>query len=291
MIEDMKLNAVLSSNREADLRGKPAWGIMFRYLNWCKRLGPSQPAQVMQAREIYYDNGYAKYRKVIDLIAARMERASSLGPFLSKRVLEKPYVVNSSSENADKDRLLNSEGIYHFHLGTSLRSEKLYGYTGDLLFVTYYNGKAYFLGIGNHNDFDSQEWAQRAISNWPNSGMFSEIKNMTFPSYSESERALLRKSGAATFVSLGGKSYFPATGSISTAGISAIDVKKIKTLITQIKYVVMELCNKREMTANYVTRIGQQTTSDVVLTWRIDKGHLEVVDKTSGVRLQEWFLR
>jgi len=291
MIEDIKLHANLSTARELDLRAKKKWEIMFRYINWCKRFGPAHPAKVLQTKELPSDAYFAKYEKIIDIIRIRLERGLSLVPFLSQRVLEKPYVVQSRSENADKDRLLNSENIYHLHLGTSFRNDVLSGYSGDLLFFTHRKETAYLLGIGSHSDFDSQEWAQRAISNWPNTGMFTEIKGMRWPSYSETERAQLRKSGVSVVVNLGGKSYFSATGSTSTAGLSVSDQWKVKHLLPQIKNVVMQLCRKRQMTANYVTHIAKRTVTNVTLTWKVDKGHIELIDKTTGVRLQDWFLR
>lgn len=291
MIEDIKLHASLSSARESDLRSKKNWEIMFRYINWCKRFGPIHPSKVLQTKELSSDTHFVKYKKILKTIKTRLEKAKSLEPFLSKRVFSKPYVVGSRSENADKDRLLNSENIYHLHLGSSLKNDVLRGYTGDLLFFTHHKQAVYFLGIGNHSDFDSQEWAQRAITNWPNSGLFSEVKSVSSPSYSETERAHLRKSGINVQVSLGGKSYFTATGGTSTAGLSVMDQSKVRYLLPQIKHVVMQLCQKRQMTANYVSHIAKRTIPNVILCWKINKGHLELVDKTTGVRLQDWFLR
>jgi hypothetical protein len=99
--------------------------------------------------------------------------------------------------------LLNDWGIHHLHLSEVDRGDGFVVRTGDLLFAVFRRNDAYLLDILGHGGWTDESLVEIAVSNWPHSGLFQHVPNMTLQSpVSEDLRKKLRDSGIYTPVQL-----------------------------------------------------------------------------------------
>lgn len=197
------------------------------YFNWRNRFVSARPRTVHLSKEII-----AKDRPEATKLAQKIEVGCDLNPHLSTRVEEvidlrrgKPGRLGL---RPDLDLLLNDWGIYHLHLSDVDRGDGFVVRTGDLLFAAFRRNDAYLLDILGHGGWTNESLVNIAVSNWPDSGLFQHVPNMTlqFP-VTEGLRKNLRDSGIFTPVQLpSGVAFGPG---LSRGGTSArIEAQIIK---------------------------------------------------------------
>jgi hypothetical protein len=181
-------------------------------------------------RSIEFDqNPIATERsEIVAQIVSDIEGGGDLTKYLSRRVRTGFSLPPNPKKQLGRldhlDLLLNEWGVYHFHLSSTVESDRFVERDDPLLFAIFRPEKAYLLDIGTHKTFADDRLAQIAISNWPNDQLFVEIKGILGlqegTSHTSEERKQLRSAGIASFIPIGNR-VFSSPGGISSAGTSA----------------------------------------------------------------------
>ena len=121
----------------------------------------------------------------------------------------------------NQDGLLNSWGVYHFHLGEDLKDDGFIERTGPLVFAMVRYDTVYVIGIYNHGDWYKQEIVQIIHDNWPEVIKEYQIYGMKGDDYTEKEIKALRRVSANIYTKVNdGTVYFPIGGGYSSSGFN-----------------------------------------------------------------------
>jgi len=153
--------------------------------------------------------------------------------------LLKPYLSTNVDFIADKrfyDKLLSDWNIHHFHLGTTMQSNRFVDRTGNLLFATLDDDNFYEIAIMDHRDHWTEKDLLEIINiNWPELINKFVFKNISIQSnFTKDNIKKFRKKGIQSLVKLAdGKVLAPLGGGYSTDGtpmdvIQKSDYMKIK---------------------------------------------------------------
>ena len=197
------------------------------YFNWRGRFIPASPRKVHLAHEFLAGTQYAEHRSVTARIIRKMELGEDLTPHLSRGV-EEVYTPHSertsrSGGRRDLDRLMADWAIHHLHLSLHMETHGFVTRSDDLLFGHFAGQDAYLIGIFPHGSWTLIDIAQIAVRNWPQAGIFHELKGsirLEQP-ISDDERPLLRNAGLSSLLEIDGRVYAPAGQSTAGTPIAA----------------------------------------------------------------------
>lgn len=291
MLNDFQKNSLVKVGAYKQLEQKPDHEILMRYINWVNRFGPLLPVQVRISNSTLKHPQHKKYKTCIEQIVKRLKDGNSLKPVLSTRVTKRSYVEDSKSDNADKDLLLNFDGIFHFHLGTKIENNELKGDVGDLLFVTTHKQVAYVLGIGTHNDFFTDLWVRVILSEWPEVEIMKRLNGITGSGFSESERENLRRSGMGNPIEVDGALYMSNTLGVTTSGMSILTVEKTRIFQRQLKNTLLAIPKNIDTIAATILKHRDVLPKTLHLGARVNLGHIELIETKHNALFQEFFLR
>lgn len=203
------------------LEAMPVGELVTRYVNWSLRFPAPRSRQVLKSKEFEANTARDKFAEPLGIILPAIETSQDLSRWLSRDV-RFGYVANSTPKSQDKDRLLNDWGVHHLHLETKPhpKDPRFVARTNEVLFVMFKGEAAYVLDIFLHQQWTSRRVVEIAVGNWPEAGLFSELRGVirVRPDVDESGHEKLRRNGVMAPVSVNGKFY--VGGGYSRAGLS-----------------------------------------------------------------------
>jgi hypothetical protein len=140
--------------------------VSLQYFNLVRRLVRPIPRKVLIAKEF---KCRPKLQSGLDLVKEKIEQGIDLRPHLSTKIIDLDY----------DDDLLNDWGIYHLHLGTTLRADGFVKRTGPVLFARFDEQNAYFINVMEHGSWTNQEMIRIIHRNWPESIERFRLKDVT----------------------------------------------------------------------------------------------------------------
>lgn len=125
--------------------------------------------------------------------------------------------LSTKLKNLDEvDYLLYDWGIFHFHLGTELRSDGFVNRTGSLLFAFYDENNFYFLNVMPHGSWSRQDMLKAIHRNWPKTIEQYKLKNNNIigleHNVSDEEVVLLRNANVNVFIEVEPKVIYSTPG-------------------------------------------------------------------------------
>ena len=215
--------------------------ILLDYTNWRRRfIGPGY-RKVFYSSELKNNPLYKsnkKFKKTIDKIAYKLKNAESLNPFLSKGIVDNP---NEDGSNKNKDLMLNSFGIHHFHIGDNY--EKIpkndinfIKRNNELLYALVKKDAVYFINIYAH-DFPYKEHALEVVyDNWEFLLKDHEMQGIvSTKEYSENDIKTLTKKHISTSLTIRGKSYI--INALTTSGHNGMWMLEQKKFINSLNHI------------------------------------------------------
>ncbi len=260
------------------------------YLNWRRRFIRQQKRRVLYSKELYQNKKFKKYKKIISKIEYKLKNAEDIIPYLSKGIIEKPYIKDSKSQSRDKDNFLNAFNIHHLHLGDiNLNKNSKYGInfverTQDLLFILLKENKVYFLDILEH-DFYIESLFKIIKNNWSYitepyrlHGILSSKINRT-----KTENKELLKAGVATMVEIDNELY--ALNELVTSGHNRNDVQDVGKLLSVLKNCEYNLLTNHNMILNSINELFNKDIAKLDIKIIIKEGKLYFFEKNSNTTL------
>jgi hypothetical protein len=193
--------------------------LLARFLMWRERLVHPHPRSVHKSPQLFRHPIYEARREDIHRLFAKVVVGQDIGAHLSRNI-QFGYVTPASGKKGgrDIDGLLNDWSIHHLHLSHAIEGDGFVERGKQVLAVIFRQDDAYFIDIIDHGEWAEQRLVEIAVANWPNAGLFIELKGLLGgDSYTSKERARLREVGMPSPVMIQGRPYIPANGMISTA--------------------------------------------------------------------------
>lgn len=215
------------------------------YTNWRKRfIGPGYRkvffSNELKINALYKHNKF--YKKTIDKIAYKFKNAESIDPFLSKGVVDNP---NEDGSNKNKDLMLNSIGMHHFHIGKKYEPNDKKGIkfierNNELLFAIVRKDAVYFINIYKHDFPYKKEALEIVHDNWEFLIKDYEVKDLIkITEYTENATKELIKAHVSTSIKIKDKFYM--LNNLTTSGHSGmwfLDQKQLINIINHIDTVI-----------------------------------------------------
>lgn len=161
----------------------------YRIINTCPREVIEPPNLVIPSEHL------DAYKKIVSDI----KLGKSLNCYQSRNLKRLDY----------DDDMLSHWRIQHFHLGEILENDGFVSRTSDLLFIHFYDRKAYIIGIFSHGDWCDLDIIETIHLNWPNL-LISFRSDSTSEPLTEEQYKILRRKGYNTTVRVSdGTEYHP----------------------------------------------------------------------------------
>ena len=204
------------------------------YASLSRRIIAPKPRQILKASNFdpsNYEDGIARLEKAI-------RNGESLVPYMSTKINDMGF----------HDSLLDTWGIYHFHLGTELpENGHFIKRTRDVLLCRIDNCFAYFIKILPHGRNTPAPWYKKELieiihKNWPQSIKHALAVGATeiSPSFNDQEIAELRRYNIAVFLKMSDGTIYMAPGVGNTLGLVTGDGSNVNDMrfADKIKYMV-----------------------------------------------------
>lgn len=191
--------------------------IIRMYLNVRFKLIEQQPRQVVKSSKLQNKIFDSDTQKGLAEIENKFCKGDDINPHLSKLVL---------NEGKYTDALFSDWGIFHLHLGTQPdpKYPRFVKRTGNVLFLTITNDKAYFIDVRPHGKsrpavFEQKDLLQIVADEW--SWLLDRYR---LPDVIDIENEInhpeqikkMRKSGINTIHMINNKAYVPPGGGLTT---------------------------------------------------------------------------
>lgn len=128
--------------------------LKIQYFNFKKRIVPAMQRQIHRAPDLLCP---PEHQAGLDQVIGKIERGEDLRPHLSENILKLKY----------SDAMLNDWGIYHLHLGTTLKANGFMERTGPLLYARFDQTEAYLIQVYDHGAWTQQKLVRTLWLNWP----------------------------------------------------------------------------------------------------------------------------
>ena len=186
-----------------------------------RRIIAPKPRQILKASNfdpLNYEDGLAKLENTI-------RNGESLSPYMSRKINDMGF----------HDSLLDSWGIYHFHLGTELAENgNFISRTRDILLCRIDNCFAHFIKILPHvpAPWYKKELIEIIHKNWPRSIKHALAVGVTAisPSFNDQELAELRRNNIAVFLEMSDGTIYIAPGVGNTLGLVTGDGSNVNDI-------------------------------------------------------------
>lgn len=142
-----------------ELLGQSICSILFHYIHWAARFIPSRSRKIIIDPYVTRDSRWKKLKPAIEKLFVKVRNGEDLSPYLSLKVQKKGYTPSERVRNGevdsweDKDRLLNTMGFHHLHLGEVI-TDDIAERTDDVIFVRVSREMFHVIAIFNHSVFD-----------------------------------------------------------------------------------------------------------------------------------------
>jgi hypothetical protein len=151
------------NNKEtlSDLESQGVNGILVHYLHWKMRLVYPRPRKVQIAPEVTSDKRWQVLKSDINSLLKMIHEGRDVSPYLSKKAHTYSYTPMHRIDDGkagkweDKDFVLNTKGLHHFHLNMMLENSGLSKRTNDVLLAYVSRDDFHAIGIFDHSIFDS----------------------------------------------------------------------------------------------------------------------------------------
>lgn len=175
------------NNKETlqELEKQHTGDVLLHYLHWKTRLVPARPRKVQVAPEVTNDKRWKKARTGATEFLDKIRRGDDITPHLSKRIHQYGYTPSQRIRSGevdswiDKDQLLNTTGLHHFHLGMNIQTTGLSERTDEVLFAHVSRDKFHAIGIFDHSVFkqpcDNEESSKERKRLWELHRKYSSI--------------------------------------------------------------------------------------------------------------------
>ena len=213
----------------------PTGELVSRFLMWRERLVHPHPRNVHKSPQLFRHPIYETRREDIHRLFAKVAVGHDIGAHLSRNIRFRFETPDSGNKGRrDIDGLLNDWSIHHLHLSHSIELKGSVERGKHILGVIFRQDDAYFIDIIDHNEWAEQRLVEIAVKNWPNAGLFRELKGMLGGDNDTSqERAKLREVGLPSPIMIDGRSYISANSTISTALIPMQVTRQAGRLLRQ----------------------------------------------------------
>lgn len=134
-------------------------GLLMAYINWRLRFVGQRPRQVLGSSKLETDHRSLRLKENIAAFLGEVEAGNDLTPYLSDRAMKRGYAPGaygsrpSVDQSEDKDLILYSMGLHHFHLGLG-RHKGLQDRTNEVLLAFVNRDHFEILGLFDHRVFE-----------------------------------------------------------------------------------------------------------------------------------------
>lgn len=132
---------------------------LLAYLNWRSRhIRPVKRTSIISPR-VTGSPYWQDYKEQINNIINLSNHGEDLNPYLSLKAHHRGYTIIGHGDDQwiDKDQILNTKGLYHFHLSEVQTRRGHMDRTNELLFAYVTHDTFQTLGIFTHNVFEHFE--------------------------------------------------------------------------------------------------------------------------------------
>ncbi|MDG4811938.1 hypothetical protein P8629_02860 [Hydrogenovibrio sp. 3SP14C1] len=149
------------NNRETkeSLESESLSGVLLAYLNWKSRQIRPAIRKSLISPNVTASPHWQIYKEQINDIIDKSNRGEDLNPYLSLQAHDKGYTIIGRDDDQwlDKDQILNTKGLYHFHLSSVQMPRGHMDRTNELLFAYVTHDTFQTLGIFTHSVFEHLE--------------------------------------------------------------------------------------------------------------------------------------
>lgn len=132
-------------------------GVLLAYLNWVGRHVRPATRKTIISPELTSSPHWRTHKDQIKSILKQSEEGQDLNSYLSLKAHKHGYTVPQSSEDRwnDKDFILHTKGLHHFHLSDTKMPAGHMDRTNELLFAYIDREQFHALGIYDHGVFET----------------------------------------------------------------------------------------------------------------------------------------
>jgi hypothetical protein len=275
----------------AALKSKNPTELLVVYLNWCSRLVPALPRQVLKS-DAFEANPLASTRQPpIHQIIRDIEDGKPLNKYLSRRVrfgfdLPADPSRKQLDRRRDLDLLLNDWGIHHLHISTEVEADGFVRRNGPLIFAMFKTDRAYLIDIMDHQSWTSERAIRTILSSWPNEGLVHEMKGIHAgeTAWTDKDRAQLRAAGISTSLSIDRRVYMPGSG-ISTDGTSPHTLWKATQILRTLKLFEEQANASSVKIAEAIRQRGGEVSDTLSFAFSAFENGYGVIETNSGLEI------
>ena len=263
--------------------------LIYKYENWRKRFIEKRKRKVLYSKEIYQNDNFIQYQKIISKIEHKFKNAEDITPYLSKGIVDNPYIQNSRSNSKDKDLFLNAFGIHHLHLGKKFEERDKNGInfierTGDSLYILLKNNEVFFIDILMH-DFYNEDLFRIIKNNWNH--LLEPFKMSYDPPQSNTmtndNKKKLLKVGINMIISIDNDTY--ALSELAMDGSSSEDIYFVSSILKELEYFEEWLISNNDLVLNEIQKLSGKYIDKINTKMIISNGQLFIVEVNTEVTL------
>jgi len=264
--------------------------LLIIFWNWQSRLVSAEPRRVYQAkpllqRALATDTAC---QSALRAIISKLEDGIDVTPHLSRSIRHGfiPHKPSRKWRRPDLDLMLNDWGIHHLHLSMTLEEDGFTTRTGPLLFAMFRPGAAYLIDIIEHGGWTRDEVFKTVVDEWPDHGLFWELKGVTPPKepLTEQQRKNLRNNRYSSYFCFGDKTYMPA-GGLMTNGVSMRTTMRVQQFFRKLKFFTKQIEADPTCLATAATKFGAKLPVEPNLHFDFfSEGGYGIVDLKSGIQ-------
>ena len=250
------------------------------YMNIRLRLVPQQKYQVLRSKALAARSLPQEISDGINSVQGKLEQGVDVTPHMSKSILDGTFT----------DLLFSDWGIYHLHLGLSMKGNFIER-TKEVLFLSIQGSRAYFIDVRDHGRngerhvFAQFDLLQILADEFPEVIKPFELKDVTGLSHNVTdpeEIAIYRNGGISLAHEINGKVYAPMGGGITTARTSINTVQETDRLLKWADNLEKNINEKRDPIDAILSRDINYEADNADFHLCTDYNELLLVDKHSG---------
>jgi hypothetical protein len=157
----VKVLPFFPNNKETkeELLSQSISSILFHYIHWAARFIPLRPRKIIIDPYMTGDSRWKTLKPKVEKLLDKVRNGEDLSPYLSSKAHAKGYTPSERIKNGevdsweDKDRVLNTMGFHHLHLGETI-TDGLAERTNEVIFVRVSREDFHAIAIFDHAVFD-----------------------------------------------------------------------------------------------------------------------------------------
>lgn len=263
--------------------------LLIRWLNWTRRMLPQAPRQVLQSNE-FAANPVAQTRRAdIQAFVADIQSGADLTKYLSRRV--KHGYVNTSGikphRRKDLDLMLSAWGVHHLHFSQDVESDGFVNQKRPIIFAVFRRDRAFLIDVMNHGDWSRDHVVRVMVNNWPDEGLFYELRGIhgLSRSVTDEERKNIRNSFVNAAIEIGDKVYMPGRG-LYSSGIGIDVVLQVDRAMFDLEAFALRYEQNPEEIIGQVTNSGISWPDEPEFTVAFEADAYGVIEIKSGTFLR-----